>query len=343
MRSGSEIIRSALEHKSMYCSFSRVLCGEAGSREEVTAMEAKTMIDINTLLALQGQFFMLLILGVIFRRRISNDAFQKGLTDLLVDLVLPCNILISFQMELTEEILTRGAAILAISTGIQLGSWGLAVLLYRKCTPKKRAVLQYGTICSNAGFLGLPIAEGLFASDGIFLTSIFLIPQRIFMWTVGVSFFTKDARIHPMRIIKNPCILAVLAGSVMLFAQIKLPVVLFDTIQCVSRCCTGLSMLLIGMMIADIRWKHFSDPYIWYYSAVRLLLIPCLTSLICGLFHAELLAANVSLILVSMPAAGTTVVLAAKYHADVEFSAGCVAVSTILSAIVLPLWCFFAL
>ena len=102
-------------------------------------------------------------------------------------------------------------------------------------------------------------------------------------------------------------------------------------------------MLLIGMMIADIRWKHFSDPYIWYYSAVRLLLIPCLTSLICGLFHAELLAANVSLILVSMPAAGTTVVLAAKYHADVEFSAGCVAVSTILSAIVLPLWCFFAL
>ena len=299
------------------------------------------MIDIYKLLTLQGQFFLLLVLGIIFRRKIADAAFEKGLTDLLVDLVMPCNILASFQMGLTREIFIRGASIFAVAAGVQIGSWILAVLLYRRCSPEKRPVLQYGTICSNAGSLGLPMAEGLFGADGVLLTSVFLIPQRIFMWTVGISFFSKDQRMRPAHMIKNPCILAVLLGSVLLFAQIRLPAVLSDTIQCLSKCCTGMSMLLIGMIIANMKWKYFCDPYIWYCSGIRLLIIPLITYLTCRWLHIDFLVANVSLILVSMPAAGTTAVLAAKYHADTEFSAGCVAVSTILSSFVLPFWCFF--
>ena len=53
--------------------------------------------------------------------------------------------------------------------------------------------LQYGTICSNAGFLGNPIAEGIYGAEGLVLASVYLIPQRIMMWSSKVreSYFQK--------------------------------------------------------------------------------------------------------------------------------------------------------
>ena len=55
------------------------------------------MVDMNALLALQGQLFLLMALGAFFSRRgILDGGFQKGLTDLVIDLVLPCSIITSF-------------------------------------------------------------------------------------------------------------------------------------------------------------------------------------------------------------------------------------------------------
>ena len=49
----------------------------------------------------------------------------------------------------------------------------------------------YGTVCTNAAFLGNAITEGIFGAEGLMLTSIFLIPQRMAMWSVGVSYFMQ--------------------------------------------------------------------------------------------------------------------------------------------------------
>lgn len=55
----------------------------------------------------------------------------------------------------------------------------------------------YGTVCTNAAFLGNAITEGIFGAEGLMLTSIFLIPQRMAMWSVGVSYFMQGAGAAP--------------------------------------------------------------------------------------------------------------------------------------------------
>lgn len=55
----------------------------------------------------------------------------------------------------------------------------------------KRKCLEYGIICSNAGFLGNPIAEGMYGIEGLVLASIYLIPKRIMMWSSGLAIFSK--------------------------------------------------------------------------------------------------------------------------------------------------------
>mgnify|MGYP000022590795 FL=1 len=81
---------------------------------------------------------------------------------------------------------------------------------------------MYGTVCTNAAFLGNAITEGIFGAEGLMLTSIFLIPQRMAMWSVGVSYFMQGAGAAPttpeekrahrkaviLKTIRYPCILA---------------------------------------------------------------------------------------------------------------------------------------
>ena len=80
----------------------------------------------------------------------------------------------------------------------------------------------YGAVCTNAAFLGNAITEGLFGAEGLMLTSIFLIPQRMAMWSVGVSYFMQGAGAAPttpeekrahrkaviLKTIRHPCIVA---------------------------------------------------------------------------------------------------------------------------------------
>ena len=42
-------------------------------------------------------------------------------------------------------------------------------------------MLQYCTLVSNGGFLGNPVAEGVYGDMGLLYASLFLIPMRVVM------------------------------------------------------------------------------------------------------------------------------------------------------------------
>jgi len=300
-------------------------------------------MDLGALLELQGRLFFLMAIGMFLRRRLLGPEFQKGLTDLIVDLILPCNIITAFSVEPRADLMRSALFTLLLSTLIQIGCALLAALLFRRSAANRKPVLSYGTICSNAGFLGTPVAESVFGEEGVLLASIFLIPQRVFMWTLGVSYFTKGGGHGWKKVFTNPCILAVFVGTALWAARIPLPGVVDGTIRSLGACNTGLSMLLIGMLMSGFRWRDLLDPGILRFCAVRLGLLPLAVLAGCRMFHAEALASQVSLLLVAMPAAGTTAVLAAKYGGDAQFAAGCITASTFLSLVTIPLWCLAAL
>lgn len=292
------------------------------------------------LMVLQGQLFLLILLGVFFRRHIVDAQFQKGLASLVVDLILPCNIITSFQIEISGDLVQKAVGIMVISVTVQLGCWVLAVLLFRQYDSGKRAVLQYSTLCSNAGFLGTPIAEGLFGGEGVLLTAIYLIPQRIMMWTVGLSFFTRATK-QPVSIktLLNPCLVAVFLGLLQTTLQIPLPLVLHNTIASLGKCNTGLSLFMVGMLIADFHPCDLTDPLVLYYTVVRLFLIPLMVFAGGRLLQIDQIPLHISVILSAMPAGATSALLTEKYNGNSRFAASCVTVSTILSMVAIPLWC----
>lgn len=292
---------------------------------------------------LVGKLFLLMLIGVFLRKReIIPETGKKILTELVIDLILPCSILVSFMTELTPERLRQTAVILFLSVGIQLFSylWGIAG--YRHCSPEHRTVMQYATVCSNSGILGTPIAEGIFGADGTLLAAVFLIPLRIVMWTLGLSFFSKtNSNISLKKILMHPCIAAVLAGLILLLTQYRPPRLIQDVLTAVSSCNTAISMLLVGCIIADMNYRLLFHRDTIYYSAVRLLILPLLVLLVCRTLHVAPLVCNISVLLTAMPAGATTSVLALKYGGDAAFASACTALTTALSLAVVPLWCQF--
>lgn len=68
-------------------------------------------------------------------------------------------------------------------------------------------------------FLANPVTEGIYGSMGLLYTSIFLIPMRVIMWSVGTSYFVAEDT-DRKKVLKNiathPCLVAVYVGMALM-------------------------------------------------------------------------------------------------------------------------------
>ena len=255
--------------------------------------------------------------------------------------ILPCSIVKSFQIEMNKDILISTFMILIISFAIQLLYFVFNKFLYQNLDHDKKICCQYGTMVSNAGFLGMPIAQGVFGSMGLLYASIFLIPQRIFMWSYGLSLFAKNKQNHVLKqVLTHPCIIAIYIGIVVMVLKscgIELPTPINSTISAIAQCNTAMSMFVIGGILSDVNREEMVDKDAFVYSFYRLIVLPLVIMMILRILHVTTLPANVCILLSAMPAASTTAMLAQKYDGNALFASKLVFISTLLSLITLPL------
>ena len=200
--------------------------------------------------------------------------------------------------------------------------------------------LRYGIICSNAGFLGNPIAEGLYGATGLMLASIYLIPQRIMMWSEGIAIYSgiSDKKETAKKVISHPCVLACIVGLILLLTQADIPEVILTPIQTIGRCNTALSMMVIGMILAEINIKEIVDKAVILYSLQRLVIIPLIIYVVLTIIPVSHLVRGLSVILAAMPAGATTSMLASKYDRDPVFATKLVVFSTLCSIPAIIIW-----
>lgn len=292
-----------------------------------------------TMFHLQVMLFLLVIVGVIASRlKIISLEARKSMSEILIDVILPCNIIDSFQIEFTSNLMVKSVEIIMISFGVQLIYIVVSYLFYTRVPHDKQMVLRYGTICSNVGFIGLPVIGAVYGAIGLYYASLALIPIRVVMWSAGLSLYTKtDGKTIFKTLITHPCIIAVLIGFVVMFSPYEMPVFLKSTISTIGRCTTTVSMLVIGAMLSEISIKSMVNKLILYYSFIRLLVLPFLVFIILKLLCIDSLLIGITVLMTAMPAGSMTAILAAKYNCDAEFASKCVFVTTLFSVVTIQL------
>lgn len=290
---------------------------------------------------MQMMMFLLVLIGFLIRKQnIVETEGRKNMVDLCLYVTLPFNILNSFFVDWKWEMLISCNVILLLSVGYNAVSVFLSSVLFKKASQDRKKTLRYGTIVSNGGFLGNPIIEGVYGTSGLFYASIFMIPVRIVMWSVGISVFLKGKRENILKkVLTHPCIIAVYVGAILMETGVVLPEFLMKTISGLSSCNTPLSMMLVGMMLAEMNPRGIIDRTMLFYTGVRLIVIPGVVFLLTMFLDIDPLLRGIAVIIAGMPAPITTALLSAKYDGDETYATGMIFVTTIVSLITLPIWC----
>lgn len=294
------------------------------------------------MLSLQLELFLLLMTGfVLSKLGYLSSHTRKQLTNIVLCVVLPCATITSFEIDVDRELLMSMGMVFCISVGIQFVYLIFCRTCWNRIQDDRKPSLQYGTMVSNAGFMGMPVAQSAFGPVGLLYASIFLIPQRICMWSYGLSLYTKGPKKEVLRkVLTNPCIIAIyigLAVMVLGFYDVHLPVFLDSTISAIGNCNTALSMIVIGGILSDVPKEKIFEPLSFQYSLLRLLILPLVIGTILYILSIDGLVRNVCVLLSAMPAASTTAMLAQRYEKDPEFASRIIFVSTMLSIVTLPI------
>lgn len=299
------------------------------------------MDAIKNLMTMQNTMLVLILTGVVLgKQKVISTEFRKALTDFIMNFILPCNIVKSFLLEFDMGILWDCLAVMLVSGATQGLTILLGNLLFSRVEERKRPCIVYATQVSNAGFLGSPIVEGLYGVQGLLYASVYLIPQRIMMWSVGVACYSGTrGKGVVKRVMTHPCIIAVVIGLVLMLTQARLPAWLGKPLEMAGGCNTALSLIVIGAVLAEVEPKSMFRKEALFYCLVRLVLIPLIVlggGMLIGL---DDLVLKTSVVLAGMPAAVTTAMLAGQYGADEKFAVSLVFLSTVASMATIPLMC----
>lgn len=300
-------------------------------------------MSIVELGSLQLTLFALMLTGAVLKKRgVIDEAGKRCLSDLCINIVIPCNIFKSCLIEFNMDILRSCSLLLLSAVLMQVLCLLLNRSLFERYDSQRKKVLQYCTIVPMSGFLGNPIAEGIYDQVGVLYTSIFLIPMRIVMWSMGTSYFVAGEGTDKKKVLKNvlthPCLVAIYLGILCMVTQIQLPSVITETVRYIGNCNSALSMFIVGTILTDVPLRAIFSRDTVLFSVLRLGLLPAAAlglGLLLGLETAPL---GVSVLMTGMPAGATAAIFAAKYGSDAPFATRCVVFTTLLSMVTLPLW-----
>lgn len=291
---------------------------------------------------LQIEIFLLVLVGYILSKvNILTKETRTHLTDMILDFILPVATIKSFMIQMTPRIIRMTIVVFLISVGIQCLYFILNRFCYNRFSLDESINMKYGTMVSSAGFMGMPVAEQLFGHLGLLYACIYLIPQRIFMWSYGLSMYTtSDLKTMIKKVLSHPCVIAIYIGVLLMLLRMKgyvLPEGVTLTIQSVAGCNTALSMIVVGAILSDVEPHEMLDGKAAYFSLIRLIIIPVLVYFILSWTNLDKVAIGTCVLLAAMPAASTTVMLANKYNRNPQFASKLMFLSTILSLFTLPM------
>ena len=180
-------------------------------------------------------------------------AESRYLSNLLLFFISPCLILNTFTIDFDAEKLRQISLMMFLQFCIEMILIGISVLFIhsKKGMTKRDPIDKMAVIYSNIGFIGIPLINGVFGQEGVFLLMGCIIMFNIFLWTQGV--FLVTGKISIKQILTNPNIIAIAAGFMLFVLPVRIPDVLKQTIKLVGDLNTAISMILLGILFTDFR------------------------------------------------------------------------------------------
>ncbi len=192
----------------------------------------------------------------------------------------------------------------------------------------------------NTGYLGYPIVSQLFGEPGlvravfydVFGTVLILLTLGLF---VAARMGERAERVNLLReIVTFPVVIAVVAA--LLLKPVPIPTLVTGWLDALAKMTVPLIMISLGL---TLDWGKLRGHMAWSgaAAAIKLAIVPLLAWGLAMLFIREPLLVRVSVLEAGMPSMMLSLVVAARFGLDLEFTASAIMLTTVASAVTLPL------
>lgn len=289
---------------------------------------------------------LVIALGWLLKRSsLISDVHWRGIEHLCFLILFPALLvktLASVQIGSSEILAFAGMVLFAIltMTGLMLAAYPF---MTRHCavTPAAFTSLFQGATRWH-GFIALSIVGFMLGDEATAYMAIVMaviIPPLLVINILVVSTFAQgsgDLRTVPGNIIRNPFILACIAGGLLNVSGIGLPGPVYPVFDMLGSGALGVGLLVVG---AGLEFGKVRDHRIQvaFGTAIRLLGMPLLMFAGGWLFGVTGMPLTVAVLAGGVPTASSSYVLARQMGGDAPLMANLITVQVIVSVVTLPL------
>lgn len=297
-------------------------------------------VSVTALLLALWPLFALIVAGYFMRLRdFPSEAFWPGAERINYFILFPALLFNSLaSAPLNNPALPRLAAAVMLALGL---AW-IALLIARRLRGWPAA--RFGAIAQGAlrfnTYLGLAAVGSLFGSEGLGLAALMLALMVPTVNVMSVWALTAErgisARSLLLPIIKNPLILACLAGAAFNLSGLDLPGGSDRLLGLLAAASLPLGLLCVGAALKP-RELGGEVPALGWNSALRLLAVPLLAYAVARLLGLPPMETTILVLFFALPTAPTAYVLTRQLGGDSHLMAGIITLQTLLAAASLPL------
>lgn len=295
---------------------------------------------MTALLLALWPLFTLIVAGYVLRRQgFPSEAFWPGAERLNYFILFPALLFNSLATApLDNPALPRLAG--AVLLGLVLVWMALLALKRLRGWPAARfGAMAQGALRFNT-YLGLATVGSLFGQEGLALAALMLALMVPTVNVMSVWALTAERGVSVrsllLPILKNPLILACVAGALFNLAGFGLPGGSDQLLGLLAAASLPLGLLCVGAALQPRELRGEGHALGWN-SALRLLAVPLLAYGVARLLALPPMETAVLVLFFALPTAPTSYVLTRQLGGDSHLMAGIITLQTLLAAASLPL------
>ncbi|MDR1765235.1 MAG: AEC family transporter [Lachnospiraceae bacterium] len=295
-----------------------------------------------TILVLQkiAMMFIILLLGVYCsKKHLIDHEMTVKLSTFLLQVINPVVIFVSYQLTYDADLLHNLFVTMALAAvGFALHILAARLLIRQKNRPEY-ATERLSAVYGNCGFIGIPLANGLFGREGVFYMTAYLTIFHLYFWTHGVILMCgRTDRKEVVKSLLSPAIIGVLLGLVCFLARIRVHATALEALELVGNMNTPLAMLVAGATLAESRIGDvFAQKGTYFISALKLLLMPAVMMALLWFFDIPGMVKATLILASACPIGACCTMFALRFKGDGKYASLLFTASTVLAAVTIPL------
>ncbi|MDR1771829.1 MAG: AEC family transporter [Hungatella sp.] len=286
------------------------------------------------------EMFLILMIGAMaMKTGLVERGTSKRLSAVLLNVISPCVIIMSYQIEFGKELLIG----LVVTAGLSAASFLLAILLSGLVIKSRgnpdMAVERMSIVYSNCGFIGIPLINGLLGAEGVFFMTAYITVFNILIWSHGIMLMSGKVG-SPGAVFKNfmhPSTYAIGVGLFFFVTGLRLPEAVGNPLSMIGAMNTPAAMLISGMNLAESELLScLKKPRTYMISVVKLVAVPLATLLLLASWRADRTVSITILTAAACPSGAMGAMFALQYGKDSGYASKLLAVTTALSLFTIP-------